>query len=267
MAEVVMLEVSKLRRSSYNPRMVQDPERTKILLESVRKHGVKQPLLTYPSSDGFYEVLDGGRRLSAALEAGLDKVPCVVVEPEDVPRKSLTIHLSQEDLTPEEVVVFVERLVEEEVFRSVEEVCRYLGVSRSWFYELKKASKLKPVKGELPATVLALVERSGLDDEGKREVLDVLSRQPVPRSVLKEALKEAAEKPEAKPSEIIERHVSSAPKRIEENILTATGLYTYMLRLTSSTVEFTARKGLETLWTATIPLKDLHTVKRLWQQA
>ncbi|MEM2593100.1 MAG: ParB N-terminal domain-containing protein, partial [Thermofilaceae archaeon] len=150
MSETIILEVSRLRRSRYNPRMVQDPERKRILLESVRREGVRQPLLVYPAGDGFYEVLDGGRRLEAAREAGLEKVPCIFIEPEDIPRKSLSIHLSQDDLTPEELVTFVERLVKEEVFKNVDEVCRYLGVSRSWYYQLKKAAKLKPMREDVP---------------------------------------------------------------------------------------------------------------------
>ncbi|MEM2484820.1 MAG: ParB N-terminal domain-containing protein [Candidatus Caldarchaeum sp.] len=105
--------------------------RRREFLLKASERGVRQPLLVYPAIDGFYEVLDGGRRLEASREAGIEKVPCTVVEPEDIPRRSLAIHLSQDDLTPEELVTFVERLVKEEVFKNVEDVCRYLGVSRS----------------------------------------------------------------------------------------------------------------------------------------
>ncbi|MEM4154796.1 MAG: ParB/RepB/Spo0J family partition protein [Candidatus Caldarchaeum sp.] len=267
MNKVMMVDVRLLRRSSYNPRMVQDPEKSRMLLESIRRIGVQQPLLVIPAGDNSYEVLDGGRRLAAAVEAGIYRVPCIVLEPHDVPRKSLMLHLSQEDLTPEEVVVFVERLVHEEVFRSVEEACRFIGVSKSWFYDLKKLVKVRPGSDKLPATVLAMVERSGLGEDAKQEVLRVLAQQHVPRSVLKTALKEASEKPEANPVEIIDKHLSSAPQRLDENVLTASGTYTYILTLTSKTIEFTARHAGETLWTATMPLNDLHTVKRLWQQA
>jgi len=224
-------------------------------------------LLVYPAGDGFYEVLDGGRRLEAAREAGLEKVPCIFIEPEDIPRKSLSIHLSQDDLTPEELVTFVERLVKEEVFKNVDEVCRYLGVSRSWYYQLKKAAKLKPMREDVPVTTLALVERYGLTEEKKQQVLDMLAQKPLPRNVLRQALRMASENPDVDPVKAIEIHSSSMPQRLEENVLTASGCYTYFLTRQTSALEFTARRGVETVWRAVIPLEDLHIVKMLWQQA
>ncbi|MEM4363365.1 MAG: ParB/RepB/Spo0J family partition protein [Candidatus Caldarchaeum sp.] len=267
MLENVMLHVSRLRRSHYNPRMVQDPERKRILVESVRREGVRQPLLVYPANDDFYEVLDGGRRLEAAREAGLEKVPCIVVEPDDIPRRSLAIHLSQDDLTPEELVTFVERLVKEEVFKNVEDVCRYLGVSRSWYYQLKKAVKLKPVRESIPVTTLAIVEKFGLPEEKKKRVLDIIAQRPLPRNVLREALREASENPDIDPAAVLEKHSSTIPQRLEENVFMASGRYTYYLTRQTNAVEFTARRGLEAVWRAVVPLEDLHVVKMLWQQA
>jgi len=58
MSQITWCEVSRLRRSLYNPRIVQDPEKTRILKTSIKREGVKQPLIVYEAGDGFFEVLD-----------------------------------------------------------------------------------------------------------------------------------------------------------------------------------------------------------------
>ena len=265
MSQITWCEVSRLRRSLYNPRIVQDPEKTRILKTSIEREGVKQPLIVYEAGDGFFEVLDGGRRLAAAAELGLEKLPCMVIPAVDIPRQSLAIHFSQDDLTPEEVVVMVERLVEEEVFKSVEDVCRYLGVSKSWYFALKRAMKHVERGGELPVSTLELVERTGLDELKKQELVELLKNAQLPRDVVREALKEVAENP-GEAAAIVERHILSMPKHVSDNTVEASGRNTYILRREANTVEFTARSQNQTLWTVKIPLQDLHVVRRLWQQ-
>ncbi|MEM0441116.1 MAG: ParB/RepB/Spo0J family partition protein [Candidatus Caldarchaeum sp.] len=107
MNEVVWLDVMCLRKGFYNPRIVQDLDRAQILLESVKKHGIKQPLLVVPSADSLYEVLDGSRRLEAAKQAGIQKIPCIVIETSQISQTSLAIHFSQEDLTEQELIIYV----------------------------------------------------------------------------------------------------------------------------------------------------------------
>jgi hypothetical protein len=195
MSQIFWCEVSRLRRSIYNPRIVQDPEKTRILKASIAREGVKQPLIVYDAGDGFFEVLDGGRRLAAAAELGVERLPCVVIPAVDIPKQSLTIHFSQDDLTPEEVVVLVERLVGEEVFKSVEDVCRYLGVSKSWYYTLKKAVKRPENVEGLPVTTLELIERTGLEESKKQELAELLKSTRLPRDVVREVVKEVEENP------------------------------------------------------------------------
>lgn len=57
------------------------------------------------------------------------------------------------------------------------------------------------------------------------------------------------------------------PQRLEENVLTASGGYSYFLTRQTNALEFTAKKGLEIVGRVVVPLEDLHVVKMLWQQA
>jgi hypothetical protein len=265
MSQIFWCEVSRLRRSVYNPRIVQDPEKTRILKASIAREGVKQPLIVYDAGDGFFEVLDGGRRLAAAAELEVERLPCVVIPAVDIPKQSLTIHFSQDDLTPEEVVVLVERLVGEEVFKSVEDVCRYLGVSKSWYYTLKKAVKRPENVEGLPVTTLELIERTGLEESKKQELAELLRSTRLPRDVVREVVKEVEENP-GEAAAIVGKHLLSMPRQLGDNAVEASGKYTYIIRLEASTAEFTARNQGQTLWTVRIPLQDLRIVKRLWQQ-
>ncbi|WP_347240212.1 ParB/RepB/Spo0J family partition protein [Thermus sp.] len=76
------------------------------LVESVRLHGVIEPLVVRPLEDGRYEIVAGERRYQAALEAGLEEVPVVVREADD--REAFLLAVSENaarrDLEPLEVV-------------------------------------------------------------------------------------------------------------------------------------------------------------------
>ncbi|MCX8202134.1 MAG: hypothetical protein N3H84_08565, partial [Candidatus Caldarchaeum sp.] len=184
-----------------------------------------------------------------------------------IPQTSLAIHFSQEGHTDEEHVVFVERLVAEEVFQSVDEVCRFLGVSKTWFYTLKKAAKLRPDAEKLPTSSLALVEKTHLDAEKKKAVVESLQAFPLPRPVLAEALREIVEKPEADPCEIVEKHYWSSPRRVDENTVAVSASFDYFLRKTGGVAVFEARRGVDVVWRVEIPFKDFPMVKQLWQRA
>lgn len=224
-----------------------------------------EPLLVHPVDD-CYEVLDGSRRLAAAVEAGLEKVPCIIDGGEDAPRLSLAIHFSQDDLTESELVLYVERLVAEEVFPSVEEVCRFLGVSKSWFYTLRRAARLGPLGRMVPATTLAMVEKTRLEPEKKKRVVEALDSYPLPRPVLREALREIEEKPMEEPERVLERFYWATPRRSGEDAVTASGVYEYVLRRLGGVVEFTARNGAEIVWRVEVPAQDLMVVRLMWQR-
>lgn len=75
--DIRALPVSELRVGSAQPRRSFDLERLSELAESVREHGVLQPLLVR-SVDGHYEIVAGERRWRAAQLAGLSEVPVVI---------------------------------------------------------------------------------------------------------------------------------------------------------------------------------------------
>lgn len=77
------LKTSWLRESSLNPRKTFDESALAELAESIRAHGILEPLVVRGAKDSLYEVVCGARRLRAARLAGLQEVPCVLISATD----------------------------------------------------------------------------------------------------------------------------------------------------------------------------------------
>ena len=77
------LPVSQIESCRNQPRKNFDQEKLEELAESIRQHGVIQPLTVRKLSSGYYQIIAGERRWRAARMAGLAEVPAVVIEADD----------------------------------------------------------------------------------------------------------------------------------------------------------------------------------------
>ena len=75
--EIVELNLDELRSNPYQPRKIFDEEKLKELSESIKKHGVFQPIIAKKSIKG-YEIIAGERRVKASIMAGLKTIPAVI---------------------------------------------------------------------------------------------------------------------------------------------------------------------------------------------
>ncbi|HEY9608990.1 ParB/RepB/Spo0J family partition protein [Allocoleopsis sp.] len=100
-AELVRTEDIKTRTQ---PRRYFAPEKLEQLVQSVKQHGILEPLLVRPLPDNQYELVAGERRYRAAVELGLTEVPIVVRELNDTEALQLALveNLQREDLNPVE---------------------------------------------------------------------------------------------------------------------------------------------------------------------
>jgi ParB family transcriptional regulator, chromosome partitioning protein len=122
----VSLEQIHLPQSQ--PRRYFDPQAQQDLVESVRQHGILQPLLVRPLSTGGYELVAGERRYRAAREIGLTEVPIVERELSDTEALQLALieNLQREDLNPVEETEAVLQLLALELNLKLEEVSTLL---------------------------------------------------------------------------------------------------------------------------------------------
>ena len=98
------LPVSQIESCRNQPRKNFDQEKLEELAESIRQHGVIQPLTVRKLSSGYYQIIAGERRWRAARMAGLAEVPAVVIEADDRLAMELAMieNLQREDLNPME---------------------------------------------------------------------------------------------------------------------------------------------------------------------
>ena len=97
---VVLVDVADVRPSPWQPRRVFDDEALQELADSIKAHGIIQPLVCRKAADGTYELIGGERRLRAAGRLGLRQVPVIVMEAvdRDAAELALVENLQREDL-------------------------------------------------------------------------------------------------------------------------------------------------------------------------
>lgn len=101
---VTTLSINEIEPNRDQPRKFFDEEALSELSESIALHGVIQPLLVRPISDGGYQLIAGERRWRASRMAGLTQVPVVIKEMTDSEAMELALieNLQREDLNPVE---------------------------------------------------------------------------------------------------------------------------------------------------------------------
>lgn len=122
--------VSQLRENPFQPRSTVDPQELSGLVESIRRHGVLQPIVVRPSSGGF-EVVAGERRWRAAEAAGLAAIPAVIktLTDQEALELALVENLQREDLNPLERARAYNRLTKE-FGLSQEQIAERVGKSQ-----------------------------------------------------------------------------------------------------------------------------------------
>ncbi|MCD5397616.1 ParB/RepB/Spo0J family partition protein [candidate division NPL-UPA2 bacterium] len=150
------LKLSEIRPNRYQPREKFDKTQMEGLISSIREKGVVQPILVRGQllegvGPGEYELIAGERRLRAAREVGLARIPAIVREASerDMLEISLLENVQREDLGPIEEAEALRRLMKEFEFTQ-EELARRLGKERSTLANTLRLLKLPAeVQGEV----------------------------------------------------------------------------------------------------------------------
>lgn len=152
------LPISQVESYSNQPRKSFDETALAELADSIREHGIIQPLTVRKLSSGYYQIIAGERRWRAARMAGLTEVPAVVVEADDRKAAELALveNLQREDLNPMEEAAGFQALMES-YHMTQEEAAQRVGKSRSAVANALRLLGLQPSvrekveRGELSA--------------------------------------------------------------------------------------------------------------------
>ena len=143
--EVLNIPILEIKVNPFQPRVEFDDEKLEELAESIRIHGVVQPLTVRREPSGKIELIAGERRLRASKLAGLLEVPCYVRNAND--QESLEIalieNIQREDLNALEVGRSYERLIEE-CSLTHEELSQRIGKKRATISNYLRLLKLPP---------------------------------------------------------------------------------------------------------------------------
>ncbi|SFP78156.1 chromosome segregation DNA-binding protein [Oscillibacter sp. PC13] len=126
------LPISQVESCSSQPRKSFDEASLAELADSIREHGIIQPLTVRKLSSGYYQIIAGERRWRAARIAGLQEVPVIVMEADDRKAAELAMieNLQREDLNPMEEAAGYQSLIDN-YHMTQEEAASRVGKSRS----------------------------------------------------------------------------------------------------------------------------------------
>ena len=126
------LPISQVESCSSQPRKHFDEASLAELADSIREHGIIQPLTVRKLASGYYQIIAGERRWRAARLAGLQEVPVIVMEADDRKAAELAMieNLQREDLNPMEEAAGFQSLIES-YHMTQEEAAQRVGKSRS----------------------------------------------------------------------------------------------------------------------------------------
>lgn len=165
----VSLPLAQVEPGLKQPRKRFDEETLADLADSIRTHGIIQPLTVRQLSSGYYQIIAGERRWRAAKLAGLSEVPAVIIEADDrkVMELGLIENLQREDLNPMEEAMGYRTLMEEYGLTQ-EETAQRVGKSRP-----AVANALRLIA--LPDAIRHLVEEGQLSAGHARALLSISS--------------------------------------------------------------------------------------------
>ena len=167
----LFLPISQVESCSSQPRKNFDPDALADLADSIREHGIIQPLTVRKLQSGYYQIIAGERRWRAARMAGLTQVPAIVIEADD--RKAMELamieNLQREDLNPIEEAEGYQVLMQN-YNMTQEEAAGRVGKSRSAVANALRLLKLTP-------SVRAMVEDGRLSGGHARTLLPLSAAQ------------------------------------------------------------------------------------------
>lgn len=144
------LPISEIIPNKEQPRKTFDEASLLELADSIKVHGVLQPLLVRPVPNGGYQLVAGERRLRAAKMAGLKEVPVVIKELNDTETMEIAIveNLQREDLNPIEEAEGLQALAEKCNYTQ-DEIAASVGKSRPAISNSMRLLKLPPEVREM----------------------------------------------------------------------------------------------------------------------
>lgn len=128
---VLYVEVGKIKPNPHQPRKNFDKDKLQGLADSIKEHGILQPLVVTKTKDNTYQLIAGERRLNAAKLIGLTKVPIIIRDSSEQEKLELALveNIQRDGLNPIERAYAFKKLIDEFNFIQ-QDVAKRIGKSR-----------------------------------------------------------------------------------------------------------------------------------------
>ncbi len=164
---VTTLKISQIEPNKEQPRKVFDEEKLAMLADSIKKHGVIQPIIVKDMGSGYYQIVAGERRWRASRLAGLKEMPAIVRSYDELTTMQVALieNLQREDLNPIEEAQSYKALLEN-FSLTQEQVSEQVGKSRSAI-----ANSIRLLS--LPREICKMIEEKIISGGHARAILSV----------------------------------------------------------------------------------------------
>lgn len=167
---VETIKISLIEPKSDQPRKYFDEESLEQLADSIKQHGLLQPIIVRRIGGGFFQIIAGERRWRASKMAGLTEIPAIIIEADEMKASELAIieNVQREDLNPYEEAVAYKALMDTYGLTQ-EEVAQRVGKSRSAI-----ANTLRLL--DLPDDVLEMLKSADISAGHARALLGLKNK-------------------------------------------------------------------------------------------
>ena len=216
------VEVARVKPNPYQPRLKFDPHALAELKNSISEKGLIQPITVRRQDSGF-ELIAGERRLRAAIEVGMKKIPAYIISvetKEEMLELALVENVQRERLNPIEEATAYERLIAE-CNLTQDEVARKIGKDRTTITNTLRLLKL-------PAVIQESVEDGKIsvghartllsvqDEKNQKQLWQKIIAQGISVRQLERLAREAGQEKNKKPAGPVRK--SPVIQKIEENL-------------------------------------------------
>jgi ParB family chromosome partitioning protein len=166
--QILFIDPTEISTNPYQPRTKFEKDKLAQLADSIRVHGILNPLMATLQQDGKYQLISGERRLRAALDLGLKRVPVILRAALDLEKLELALieNVQREDLNHIELARGYQRLIDE-FSLTQEDLAKKIGKSRP---QIANTLRLLSLPQEIQDSI-----RAGEISEGHAKVVLSLS--------------------------------------------------------------------------------------------
>ncbi len=163
--QILYIPIGLLRSDPMKPRIYFNNEELTDLCESICESGIIKPLTVREAKNGKYTIISGERRLRAAMLAGYETLPCILMKmtDEEAAFTSLTENMRQSGLNFFEFAAGIER-IHERFYYSYDAIAEKLGIPLN---DLNEKLKLLAVPRELRVRIV----ENGITEKDVREII------------------------------------------------------------------------------------------------